>query len=456
MTQSPSPAPKSESKDSAAKASNSSRRTFLRNSSLLVAGGAMVGANLSLARAAHPYGSDTIKVGLVGCGGRGTQAVQQAMNTAGGEVKLVAMADAFSDRLAGSLRGITSKNPEKVDVPKDRQFVGLDGYKGVVASDCDVVFLATPPGFRPLHFEAAVAAGKHVFAEKPVAVDPAGVRRFLAANEEAKKKGLSVAIGLQRRHERKYMATVQAIQEGAIGDIVLARAYWNGDKPWWHPRRDGQTELEYQMRNWYNFNWICGDHIVEQHIHNLDVINWIKNDYPVSAQGQGGCQVYTGKEYGEIYDHHFVEFKYADGTVMLSQCRHQPDTWTSVSEHCHGTKGRADVSGSKIYDAEGKILHDFGKLGGDGHQQEHHDVFAELRAGKIAEEGEWGAKSTMTAILGRMATYSGQVISWENAMKSEVVVSPVDQITSFDFVPPSKPDENGYHARPTPGKTKVV
>ena len=285
-----------------------SRRTFLRNSSLLVAGGAIAVSQVQIARAAHAIGSDTVRIGMIGCGGRNTEAIQQAMRTTGGEVKLVAMADAFPDRLTASLRGISSQNPNKVDVPKDRQFIGLDAYKGVVQSDCDIVFMATPPGFRPMHFEAAIAAGKHVFAEKPVAVDPAGVRKFLAANEEAKKKGLSVAVGLQRRHERKYMSTVKALQDGAIGDIILARAYWNGDKPWWRPRQDGQTEMEYQMRNWYNFNWLCGDHIVEQHIHNLDVINWIKNDYPVWAQGQGGCQFYTGKEYGEIYDHHFVEF----------------------------------------------------------------------------------------------------------------------------------------------------
>ena len=174
-------------------------------------------------------------------------------------------------------------------MPKDRQFVGLNAYKELLQTDCDMVILATPPGFRPLHFEAAVKAGKQIFAEKPVAVDAAGVRKFLAANEEAKKKDLAVAIGLQRRHERKYMETVKAIQDGAIGDIVLARAYWNGRKPWFKTRQDGQTEMEYQMRNWYNFIWLCGDHIVEQHIHNLDVINWIKNDYPATAQGQGGC-----------------------------------------------------------------------------------------------------------------------------------------------------------------------
>ena len=432
-----------------------SRRTFLRNSSLLVAGGAIAASQIRVAQAAHAFGSDTIKIGMIGCGGRLTEAVHQAMSTTGGEIKLMAMADAFGDRLQSSLRGITGRHPKNVDVPKDRQFVGLDAYKGVVQSDCDIVFMATPPGFRPLHFAAAVAAGKHVFAEKPVAVDPAGVRKFLAANEEAKKKGLSVAVGLQRRHERKYMSTIKAIQDGSIGDIVLARAYWNGTKPWWKVRQDNQTEMEYQMRNWYNFNWVCGDHIVEQHIHNLDVINWLKNDYPVSAQGQGGCML-RQKEFGEIYDHHFVEFTYGDGTVMLSQCRHQPDTWTSVSEYAHGTKGYADISGSKIYDADGKTIHDFGDLGGGGHQQEHHDVFADIRAGKIADEGEYGAKSTMTAILGRMATYSGKVVKWDEALKSEVVVSPVEKYTSFNDEPPTKPDKDGWYPLPIPGQTRVV
>ena len=248
-------------------------------------------------------------------------------------------------------------------MPKDRQFVGLNAYKDLLQTDCDMVILATPPGFRPLHFEAAVKAGKHIFAEKPVAVDAAGVRKFLAANEEAKQKGLAVAIGLQRRHERSYMETVKAIQDGAIGDIILARAYWNGRKPWFKTRQDGQTEMEYQMRNWYNFVWTCGDHIVEQHIHNLDVINWIKNDYPATAQGQGGCML-REKDFGEIFDHHMVEFTYGDGTVLLSECRHQPDTWQSVTEYVHGTKGRADVSGAKIYDADGKMIHDFNKRPG--------------------------------------------------------------------------------------------
>jgi predicted dehydrogenase len=437
-----------------------SRRTFLRNSSLLVAGGAIAASQVQVARGAHAFGSDTIKLGLVGCGGRGTGAAIQAMNTEGGEVKLVAMADAFADRIQGGYRAIKGKHESKVDVPKDRQFVGLNAYKELLQTDCDMVILATPPGFRPLHFAAAVAAGKQIFAEKPVAVDAPGIRKFLAANEEAKKKGLAVAIGLQRRHERSYMQSVKAIQDGAIGDVILARAYWNGRKPWFKTRQQGQTEMDYQMRNWYNFLWLCGDHIVEQHIHNLDVINWIKNDYPKTAQGQGGC-VLREKDFGEIYDHHFVEFTYGDGTVMMSQCRHQPETWQAVSEHVHGTKGYAHLSANseaRIYSHDGKLIHDFRdrEKGWDGHQVEHYDLFADLRAGRIPQEGEWGAKSTMTAIFGRMATYSGQLLKWDDCLNSQLVLSPVEKYTSFDDEPPHKPDADGWYALPIPGKTKVV
>ena len=449
------------SQQSSQPAGDASRRDFIKRSSLLVAGSAaVVGGSLNIARAAHAFGSDLIKIGLVGCGGRGTGAAIQALNTKGGDLKLVALGDVFGDRVQGCLRAIKGQHGDKVDCPQDRQFSGFDAYKKVLETDCQLVILATPPGFRPLHFAAAIAAGKHVFAEKPIAVDAQGVRKFLEANEQAKSKNLAVAIGLQRRHERKYMATVKAIQDGAIGDLVLARAYWNGDKPWFKPRQAEWTELEFQMRNWYQFNWLCGDHIVEQHIHNLDVINWITNSNPVSAQGQGGAQFYRDKDqYGEIFDHHFVEFKYQDGPTMLSQCRHIPGNWNAVSEHVHGTKGSADVSGSKIYDASGKVIHNFGDLGGDGHQQEHHDLFADLRAGRIAAEGEWGAKSTFTAIFGRMATYSGQMLNWDKCLKEGVDVAPVEMLakmSSMQDAAPVKPDANGLYAIPMPGKTKVV
>ncbi|RMG37006.1 MAG: gfo/Idh/MocA family oxidoreductase [Planctomycetota bacterium] len=434
--------------------SGRSRREFLKTSSASIAAGLAAG-QLAVAKAAFSGGDDTIRIGLIGCGGRGTGAAAQAMNTAG-PTKLVAMGDAFEDRLQTSLKNLQRQHGQKVDVPPERQFVGFDAYKKVLACDIDLVILATPPGFRPLHFAAAVDAGKHIFMEKPVAVDAPGVRKILEANKVAKEKKLAVAVGLQRHHEPRYIETIKRLKDGAIGDIVLARAYWNGGGVWVRPRKPGQTEMEYQMRNWYYFNWLCGDHIVEQHIHNIDVINWLKDAYPVTAQGQGGRQVRIGKDYGEIYDHHFVEFTYADGTKMLSQCRHIRNCWNQVAEFAHGTKGSADISGATIRDAKGETVWRFGRGGGGGHQQEHHDLFAALRAGKIPNEGDYGALSTMTAIMGRMATYSGKVIEWDKALNSELVISPVEKFTSFDDTPPVLPGPDGMYACALPGITRVL
>ena len=433
---------------------STSRRDFIKKSSLLVAGGAVTG-NLSVARGAHAFGDDTIKIGLIGCGGRGTGAASQAMNTAG-PTQLIAMADAFEDRLQASLRGLKSQHGEKVEVPKDRQFTGFDGYQKVLECDIDLVIMATPPGFRPLHFEAAVEANKHIFMEKPVAADAPGVRRVLAANAVAREKNLAVAVGLQRHHETAYRETIARLQDGAIGDINLTRVYWNGGGVWVRPRQKGQSELEYQMRNWYYFNWLCGDHIVEQHIHNLDVTNWLKDAYPVVAQGQGGRQVRTGIDHGEIYDHHFVEFTYADGSKMFSQCRHIRNCWNSVSEHAHGSGGTADISGAKIFDGDGKRVWAFGKGGRGGHQQEHHDLFAQLRRGELPNEGDYGAKSTMTAILGRLATYSGKSLRWDDAINSKIALADYDSLASLADSAPIQPAADGRYPIPTPGKTITV
>ncbi|MFP6620353.1 MAG: Gfo/Idh/MocA family oxidoreductase, partial [Pirellulaceae bacterium] len=344
---------------------------------------------------------------------------------------------------------------EKVVVTKDQQFVGFDAYKNVLESDADLVILATPPGFRPLHFEAAVKAGKNVFMEKPVAVDAPGVRRVLAAAKVAKEKGLSVQVGLQRRHEVAYKETIGQLQDGAIGDINLMRAYWNGGGVWVRPRQESQTELEYQMRNWYYFNWLCGDHIDEQHIHNLDVINWLKKGFPVSAQGQGGREVRDGKDHGQIFDHHFVEYTYGDGSKLFSQCRHIRNCWNSVSEHAHGSKGYADIGGGKIYNTKGEMTwRTQGKRG--GHQEEHHDLFRELRAGRIPNEAEYGAKSTMTSILGRMATYSGKNIKWDDAINSPHSLADVDSMKNYDGEAPVKPDADGNYPIPKPGTTNAL
>jgi predicted dehydrogenase len=437
------------------KASKTSRRSFLKKSSILVAGSAVAGG-LTIARAAHPFGTDTIKIGLVGCGGRGTGAAIQAMNTSGGDVHLVAMGDVFDDRLQGSYRSIKGKHGDKVKVTKDSQFVGYDAFEKVLGSEIDMIILATPPGFRPMHFEAAVKAGKNVFMEKPVATDAPGVRRVLEANKIAKEKGLAVQVGLQRRHEVAYRETMMKIkEEGLIGDIILTRAYWNSGGVWVRPRQDKQTELEYQMRNWYYFNWLCGDHIDEQHIHNIDVINWLMDGFPVTAQGQGGREVRNGKDHGQIFDHHFVEFTYANGTKFFSQCRHIRKCYNSVSEHAHGTKGHADISGGKIYNPSGDLVWKTNGARG-GHQEEHHDLFRDLRAGKIPNEAEYGAKSTMTSIFGRMATYSGQLIKWDDAIGSELALADVDNLKSMDNEAPVTPNDDGTYPCPIPGESKVI
>ncbi|HEX3870860.1 MAG TPA: Gfo/Idh/MocA family oxidoreductase, partial [Pirellulales bacterium] len=293
----------------------SSRRNFLKNSSLAVAGASIVGG-LNVARTAHAAGSDVIKVALIGSGGRGTGAVGQMLD-ADKNVKLVCVADAFEDRAKIAIASLKKAYADQVDIPDDQIFIGLDAYKKALATDADLVALATPPGFRPLHYAAAVASGKHVFMEKPCCVDAPGFRKLMETNKLADKKNLLVGVGLQRRHEPQYIDAIKELQDGAIGDINLLRVYWDGSGIWNRPRQPGMTELEYQVHNWYHFCWLSGDNICEQHIHNIDVGNWIKKDqHPVEANGMGGCSLrYLGsnKGTGQIFDHHFVEFTYPDG-----------------------------------------------------------------------------------------------------------------------------------------------
>lgn len=441
-----------------------SRRGFLQGTAAVAAGASLL-SGLNPVRAAHVSSDETIRIGLIGCGGRGRGAADHAMNTSG-PTKLVAAADAFEDNLGSAMNMLSRQHGEKVDVPMERQFVGLDAYQKVLEQDIDLVILATPPGFRPLHFEAAINAGKHVFMEKPVAVDAIGVRKVVEVARQAKQKNLAVAVGLQRRHEPLYVETMKRLHGGEIGRIVATRAYWNGDGVWVRPRKEGQSEMEYQMRNWYYFNWLCGDHITEQHIHNLDVINWLMGGPPVKAQGQGGRQVRTGKEYGEIYDHHFVEFtweKDGDRSILLSQCRHISNCWSSVSEYAHGSNGWCNIGDGQIFDTKGNLVWEYprtedGKRKNlhDGHQQEHHDLFASLRRGEIPNEGEYGAMSSMMSILGRMATYSGREIGWEEALNSNLSISPVEKFHSFDDTPPILPNADMTYPIPTPGVTKVL
>jgi len=427
----------------------STRRQFIQRSS-----GLLVGASIlpEVAARAEARKQDPLHIALIGCGGRGTGAATQALNTEG-NVKLVAMADAFSDRLEASLAEITKHHADKIDVPAERRYTGFDAYKRAIEEDVDVVILTTPPGFRPLHFEYAVEKSRHVFMEKPVAVDAPGIRRVLTAARRSKEKNLKVGVGLQRHHDPRYQETIERIHQGAIGKVVLLRSYWNSSGVWVRPRQENMTEMEYQMRNWYYFNWLCGDHIVEQHIHNLDVANWIMKGYPAMAVGQGGRQIRTGLDHGEIFDHHTVEFTYADGTKLLSQCRHQPGCWSSVSEHAHGSEGYSEVSAGKITGPGGWKWR-YEEVRPDPYQVEHDRLFAAIRADSEHHEAENGALSTMTSIFGRMATYSGQKLTWEDAVNSEISLSP--ESYAFDANPPTLPDANGAYSIPTPGVTKVV
>ncbi len=427
-----------------------SRRDFMKGSAALA--GTFALGSIPFSIKSKPLDDKPLKIALVGCGGRGTGAAVQALNVKQ-NVKLVAMADAFKDRLDSSLANIMqdpiAKN--RVDVPDKRKFIGLDAYKKAI-DECDVAILTTPPGFRPLHLEYAISNNKHVFTEKPLATDAPGIRKVLALVDIASSKKLNVVVGLQRHYQVLYTELLKRIQDGMIGDITSGQVYWDSSGVWVKDREPDMTELVYQMRNWYYFNWLCGDHIVEQHIHNIDVYNWFKNAYPVKAQGMGGREVRTGKQYGEIYDHHYVEFTYPDGSVLNSQCRHIPGCMERVAEAFTGTKGRADSTGT-IYDLKGNILWKHRDQDDPNpYQVEHDELFASIANGSVINNLEYGAKSTMTAIMGRMATYSGLELTWEQALNSEVKLMP-DSLT-WESQPPVMPDSNGFYPIAVPGVTK--
>jgi predicted dehydrogenase len=434
---------------------NNSRREFVKGTSLL-AGGILAAPLLS--RANFFSGSDdTIKIAVVGCGGRGTGAAMQALSSKQ-NVKIVAMADAFKDNLDNCHTSLTEEInnsigalAKRLDVPEERRFTGFDGYQKAIAL-ADVVILATPPGFRPIHFAEAIKQGKHVFMEKPVATDPAGIQSVLATAAIAKQKKLNVVVGLQRHYQNSYRELYK--RKDLIGDITSAQAWWNNDGVWVRPRKYNQTEMEYQMRNWYYFNWLCGDHITEQHIHNLDVINWFKGGHPVKAQGLGGRQVRNGKDHGEIFDHHFVEFEYADGSILNSQCRHIPGTMSKVDELLVGTKGKIFCGAAHIKDHTGKLIYQYDtKLENNPYQTEHDELFAAIAKGEYKfADTENGASSTMTSIMGRMATYSGQVIEWDKAINSGIDIHP--KVYDWNAEAPVLPNADGHYPIAIPGVTK--
>jgi predicted dehydrogenase len=400
--------------------STTSRRQFLQTSAVATAAAAV-------AQIAHAAGNDQLKVGLIGCGSRGTGAASQALQ-ADKNVKVWAMGDAFQDRLDYSLGRLLKDQAitGRVEVNKERSFVGFDAYRQVIQC-CDVVLLCTPPGFRPLHLRAAVEAGKHVFAEKPVAVDAPGVRNVLESCALARKRNLSIVSGLCLRYSTHYRGMMQRLQDGALGALRVLQANDLRGSIWMHPRQNNWSDMEWQMRNWYYFTWLSGDFNVEQHVHNLDVCAWALGDrYPVKCVGMGGRAVRTGPEFGHIYDHFAVTFEYADGVRVLSNTRQQVGCKNDITVYAFGANGRAVISeragqgmaitGPKAWTAPGKD--------NNFYQTEHDELFASIRKGKPINNGEYMSKSTMMAIMARMAAYTGQEITWQQAMDSKENLSP--------------------------------
>jgi len=403
--------------------SNASRREFLQSSAIIAAGAAT--AQLGVASNAHAAGSDVIKVGLVGCGGRGTGAAEQSINSST-NVKLYAMGDLFEDHLQGC-RNKLAKFGDKIDVADERCFVGFDAFEKVIASGVDLVILATPPGFRPGHIKATIAAGKHLFCEKPVAVDGPGIRTVLAAAEEAKAKNLAVVAGTQRRHEAGYLDIMKRVHDGAIGDIITARCYWNQGGLWKVDRTPSMSDLEYQVRNWLYYTWLSGDHICEQHVHNLDVINWALGAHPVKALALGGRQVRTAPIWGNIFDHFAVEYEYPNGQHTQSMCRQIDGCDPNVSETVVGTKGESFTNAAAhVYEIKGENKYRFRDKQRNPYEQEHIDLVESIRAGKPLNELKTVAESTLTAIMGRMSAYTGKAVTWDEALNSKLELTPHD------------------------------
>jgi predicted dehydrogenase len=418
---------------------NLSRRQFLKSAGAAVITASTLGWNYAWAR-----GSDRIRVGLVGCGRRGTGAARDVANAAEG-VEIWALGDLFQDRI-DTCRQLLANLGDKMQVTDSRCFVGFDAYKRVIDSGVDYVLLVTPPGFRPIHFQAAVEAGKHVFMEKPVAVCPEGVRMVIEAAKQAEQKKLGVVAGTQNRHHEGYIQTIQRIHSGSIGKVVAASAYYLTGALWKWDRQPGMSDIEWQIRNWLYFNWLSGDHIVEQFVHNIDVMNWVMGSPPERCIGMGGRQVRTDPAYGHIYDHFAIEYVYPNGARVTAMCRQMDGCANRMSNHVIGTEGQATlqrldtfwVRGKEEWRWEGKV---------NPYVQEHADLIASVRAGKPINEGVQVAESTLTAIMGRMAAYTGQEVTWDFALK-ESKLNLVKNLTQFGDMPV---DEVAM-----PGKTPLI
>jgi len=444
----------------ASQGSGTTRREFLRTSSLVMAGAALAS---TMPRPGYAEENNTIKVALVGCGGRGSGAAAQALSTKG-PTKLWAMADVFEHRLQSSLSGLQRNQQAKLDVPPDRQFVGFDGYKKAIDSldKGSVVLLTTPPAFRPLHFEYAVSKGMNVFMEKSFGVDAPGVRRILKTGEEASKKNLKVAGGLMSRHSKPLEEAVMKIHEGAIGEVITAYAYRMHGPVGVSPKQPGMKEMAYQVTNYSSFTWLNGSFIVDWLIHNIDVCCWIKNGWPVSVQGMGGRQVRTDAD--QLFDHYLAEYTFPDGTRVVAQGRHIANTWDFFGDVIHGTtgcavlgegqprprlfKGHTPSSQNLLWSYKGP---DF-----DHYQYEHDLLFDAIRNDKPYNETERCAKACLTAIMGRMTCESGKMVTWDEAFQSNLELAPGLENFTMDSTPPVVPDAAGKYPVAMPGQTVAL
>ena len=457
---------------------HASRRGFIKGGSLMLAGGAL-GTALAAAKNVHAYGDDTLRIALIGCGRRGIQSTIAALSAEsqfaesqgdeaaeiGGKsslavshtppvnpkVQLVAIADVFPGQVQAAYRTLKSRCPGQIDV-EDRRFVGLDAYQSVMQTDADIVLLATPPAFRPLHFEMAIEARKHVVMEKPLGVDVAGVLQILETNENAKKRNLAVSAEFSHRFDPKYQDSIARIHEGMIGEPVFARAYCNAGPVRICSRRKNESELEFQLRNWNHFHWLGGDFISEQHVLGLDIINWVMRGHPKSAQGQGGWMTKDGSPGGQVFDHHSVEFDYPGMPRLLSQCRRAVGCWNSVSEHIHGTEGSADLAKGVLFDQNGDVIWKCdSKSARDESLVKHYQTyFAALRNGDRPNEIQQAADSTLTAILGRTATATGKITRWNDLLKSKHQFADVRGIQTLADEAPVCPDAKGNYAVSVP------
>ncbi|HET6569787.1 MAG TPA: Gfo/Idh/MocA family oxidoreductase, partial [Rhodothermales bacterium] len=399
-----------------------SRRDFIKTTAAATVGSSVLLAGGNFAYAA---GSDLLKVGLVGCGGRGTGAARDAVQSSPG-VQITAMGDLFEDRLDESRKNLKEAIGDALQVTDANCFTGFDNYKGVLGSGIDMVILATPPGFRPIHFQAAVDAGKHVFMEKPIATDPTGVRSIIASGEAARQKNLSVIAGTLYRRQPSFVEAIKRIHDGMIGDLLGGEEYYMTGTLWLRERKPGMSDMEWQCRNWYYFTWLSGDHIVEQFVHNIDVIHWVFDANPAKALAMGGRLVRVDPQYGHIYDHFSVEYEFPNGARVEAKCRQMDGTAKRVTNRIIGTKGIADLhtDSSVITSHSGEVLYRHPERGNNAYVQEHTDLIASIRAGEPINEARQIAESTLTAIMGRESAYTGQEITWDEIAASNLNLLP--------------------------------